>query len=86
VVGGGCGYYVVELHDDVRADGVLEGDGMFWGEEPGGCRHVNLGALPGVLGALGWGFGVTDMGVLSCGLRKRTPSSVTCASCSRETI
>jgi hypothetical protein len=26
------------------------------------------------------------MGVLSCGLRKRTPSSVTCASCSRETI
>lgn len=26
------------------------------------------------------------MGVLSCGLRKRTPSSVTCASSSRETI
>lgn len=26
---------VVELHDDVGADGVLEGDGVFGGEEPG---------------------------------------------------
>ena len=26
------------------------------------------------------------MGVLSCGLKKRTPCSVTCASCNRETI
>jgi hypothetical protein len=26
------------------------------------------------------------MGVLSCGLRNRTPSSVTCASSKRETI
>ena len=30
--------------------------------------------------------GVTYIGVPSCGLRKRTPSSVTCASFSRETI
>jgi hypothetical protein len=54
VVGGGGGDYVVELHDDVRADGVLERDGMFWGEEPGGGCCVNLVALPGALGALGW--------------------------------
>jgi hypothetical protein len=38
-VRGGCRNYVVELHDDVGADGVLEGDGVFRGEEPGweGC-------------------------------------------------
>lgn len=34
VVGGRGGDYVVELHDYVRADGVLEGDGVFGREEP----------------------------------------------------
>jgi hypothetical protein len=35
VVGGGRGDDVVELHDYVGADGVLQGDGVFGGEEPG---------------------------------------------------
>ena len=36
-VGRGGGDDVVELHDDVAADGVLEGDGVLGGEEHGGC-------------------------------------------------
>jgi hypothetical protein len=36
VVGGGGGYDVVELHDDVGADGILERYGVFRGEEPSG--------------------------------------------------
>ena len=35
VVGRGGGNHVVELHHDVRADGVLEGDGMLGSEEHG---------------------------------------------------
>jgi hypothetical protein len=34
VVGRGGGDDIVELHDDVRADRVLEGDGMFRCEKP----------------------------------------------------
>ncbi|KFY35663.1 hypothetical protein V494_05722 [Pseudogymnoascus sp. VKM F-4513 (FW-928)] len=36
-VGGGGHEDVVELHDDVGADGVLEADGVFGGEEHGGA-------------------------------------------------
>ena len=42
VVGGGCGDHVVELHDDVGADGVLEGDGVFGCEEPGVGVSIGL--------------------------------------------
>jgi hypothetical protein len=34
-----CCNHVVELHDDVGADGVLERDGMLWGEKHG-CAIV----------------------------------------------
>ena len=38
---GGSGYYdVVELHDDVGADGVLEGDGVFGCEKPKRCEWL----------------------------------------------
>lgn len=36
-VGGGGHEDVVELHDYVGADGVLEADGVFGGEEHGGA-------------------------------------------------
>lgn len=36
-VGGGGGDDVVELHDDVAADGVLQGDGVLGGQEHGGA-------------------------------------------------
>jgi hypothetical protein len=58
VVRGGCGDDVVELHDYVGADGVLEGDGVFGGKEPG----------IGVSREAGWGDGRrlwTYMGDLS---------------------
>ena len=37
VVGGGGGDDVVELHDDVGVDSVLQGDGVLRGEEHGGA-------------------------------------------------
>src|SRR5258708_33981098 len=75
-VGRGRGYYVVQLHDDVGADGVLQSYGVFRGEEPWKCR----------LEWMEWRWFLAYIGELSCGLEKRTPSSVTFASFRRDTI
>ena len=84
-VGRGGGDDVVQLHDYVGADAVLEGYGVFGCEKPSYVTPNYVWDLErrGMLGKIG---GTPYIGVPSCGLKKRTPSSVTLANLSRLTI